>query len=230
MSDQSPIVLTIPQHTLASTMKKMSLSPCLTSPMPPSRAAHTFSLTTVGQFSRFMAYSQFLLVLGVGGAVCDTTGSRFFCITVGDYGYSHMHYMEALFHIAMDGSGSPISIDEACDLLAGQIVYVASPYGDSEPLAVRQGRYAAVLQACGDLVSRGVRAYSPVAYTHNLAALGASPPDGWYGFDLSMLPLFQYVAMLMLPNWEKSVGMRLEASRAAEIGIPVVHVRPAPDT
>lgn len=130
----------------------------------------------------------------------------------------------------MDGSGSPISIDEACDLLAGQIVYVASPYGDSEPLAVRQGRYAAVLQACGDLVSRGVRAYSPVAYTHNLAALGASPPDGWYGFDLSMLPLFQYVAMLMLPNWEKSVGMRLEASRAAEIGIPVVHVRPAPDT
>ena len=113
---------------------------------------------------------------------------------------------------------------EAYSTLRGKKVYVAGPYGDSAPIETRKYRYNKILQACADLVSAGVRAYAPVAYAHNLAKLGSFPPDGWYGFDLSMLPMFEYVLLLKLPGWDESRGVELELEEAANLNIPVLAV------
>lgn len=123
-------------------------------------------------------------------------------------------------------AGSPMDAATAARLTSGLRVYVASPYGDSEPADVRAGRYRAALNVCGSLIDGGARAYSPIVHTHHVAEDGHRPPDGWYAHDLDMIGMFDVLVVAMMPGWERSKGVELEMRRAVQAGMPVVRVRP----
>ena len=82
-----------------------------------------------------------------------------------------------------------------------------------------------MVKICGQLIEKEVRAYAPLAYTHDIAMLGSKPPSGWYDFDLKMLPMFDCVLFLLLPGWNESVGMRLEEEAAKKRGIQVYYAK-----
>lgn len=118
----------------------------------------------------------------------------------------------------------PVDVETAARLAAGATVYVASPYGDSEPAAVRLRRYSAALDVCGRLIDRGVRAYSPIVHTHHIAGAGHKPPDGWYAHDLDMIGRFDTLVVAMIPGWDRSRGVGLEMERAGQLSMPVLFV------
>lgn len=120
----------------------------------------------------------------------------------------------------------PMGVRDAATLARGLTAYVATPYGDSEPLEVRRRRYEAALDVCGGLISAGVRAYCPIVHTHHLAMAGHRPPDGWYGHDLDMVGLFDVLVVAMLDGWDSSRGVALETERMESLGRPVLHVTP----
>lgn len=124
------------------------------------------------------------------------------------------------------GPGDILDAGTAARLTSGLRVYVASPYGDSEPAEVRAGRYRGALDVCGRLIAGGARAYSPIVHTHHVAEAGHAPPDGWYAHDLDMLVMFDVLVVAMMPGWERSQGVELETRRAVQAGIPVLRVRP----
>ena len=107
---------------------------------------------------------------------------------------------------------------------ARPLVYVATPYGDSNPELVRAGRHAQVVEACGRLIAAGVRTISPISYTHCVAEAGHSPPDGWYDHDMALLMRSDILCIPAIDGWEKSNGVALEMSVARDIGIDVVVV------
>ncbi len=115
------------------------------------------------------------------------------------------------------------ALDTVAGLVAGRNAYVASPYGDAD--ARRYDRYDAVLRMCGYLISAGVRAYSPIVYTHHIHEAGYTPPDGWYEYDLGMLGMFDVLLVCMLPGWEESLGVQKEIARAKSLRKPILYVR-----
>lgn len=117
-----------------------------------------------------------------------------------------------------------MDVETAARVAAGTTVYVASPYGDSEPEAMRLQRYSAALGVCGRLIDCGVRAYSPIVHTHNIAEAGHKPPDGWYAHDLDMLGRFDALVVAMIPGWDRSRGVGLEMERAGQLNMPVLFV------
>lgn len=120
----------------------------------------------------------------------------------------------------------PMAMPDAAGLVRGLTVYVASPYGDSEPRDVRDRRHDAVFHMCGRLISAGVRTYSPIVHTHRIAASGYGPPGGWYDYDLGMVGLFDALVVAMLDGWNESRGVRLEIERMRSLGKPILYVRP----
>ena len=109
----------------------------------------------------------------------------------------------------------------------GLNTYVSSPYGDDLPEDVRAGRYDAAMHACGRLITDGVRAYSPIVHVHHMAMAGYKPPNGWYGYDLAMVGLFDMMLVLMIDGWDESRGVALEIVRMESFGKPVLYVTPA---
>ena len=118
-----------------------------------------------------------------------------------------------------------LTLDEIYKTIKDKNVYVAGPYGESLPFKIRQEHHEGMVKICARLIKKGVRAYAPIAYTYDIIMHGSRPPNGWYDFDLKMLPMFEYVLLLLLPGWGESVGMKLEEEAAEKHGIPVFYVK-----
>ena len=74
----------------------------------------------------------------------------------------------------------------------------------------------------GDLIEKGVAAFSPIVYSRALAeSCDTAPVDGWYEFDLHFLALAEGMTILELPGWESSPGILLELAFAKARDIPV---------
>ena len=101
------------------------------------------------------------------------------------------------------------------------VTYLASPYSHGDP-AVREARFRAVCEHVADLMRRGAFIYSPIAHSHPVAEFGL-PGDWayWEAFDRQMLSRCDDLAVLCLPGWEESVGVRAEIGIAREFGMPV---------
>ena len=82
-----------------------------------------------------------------------------------------------------------------------------------------------MVKICAHLIESGVRAYAPLAYTHDIAMHGSKPPNGWYEFDLKMLPMFECVLFLLLPGWNESSGMKLEEEAAKKHNMPIYYAK-----
>lgn len=106
-------------------------------------------------------------------------------------------------------------------------VYLAQPYSHRFS-SVRQDRYRAGCKAAADLSLAGVAVFSPIAHSHPIAddAFGATEADYWQPIDDAILRICSVVVVLMLPDWENSVGVRHEIALAEELKIPVVYAWP----
>ena len=118
-----------------------------------------------------------------------------------------------------------LSLDEIYEKIKDKNVYVAGPYGESLPFKVRQEHHEAMVKMCARLIKNGIRAYAPIAYTFDISMHGSKPPNGWYDFDLKMLPMFDCVLLLLLPGWGESVGMKLEEEAAEKHNKPVFYAK-----
>ena len=81
------------------------------------------------------------------------------------------------------------------------IIYIASPHTHADQ-EVREARLLAARVVTGDLIEKGVAAFSPIVYSRALAnSCDTAPVDGWYEFDLNFLALAEGMTILELPGW-----------------------------
>lgn len=94
------------------------------------------------------------------------------------------------------------------------MIYIASPYTHASS-QVRQARFEAVARFCGDLVTRGVVAFSPIVHYHPIAQLCDLPGSWsfWEPFCLAHLVRADSVLVLKLEDWNHSRGVREEINR-----------------
>lgn len=106
------------------------------------------------------------------------------------------------------------------------MIYLASPYTHPDP-AIQEERFRAVCAYAATMMRQGLRVFSPIAHTHHIALCGL--PGGWEfweAYDRDMIARCDEVAVLCLPGWEESTGVRAEIAIAAELGLPVRYLDP----
>ena len=80
------------------------------------------------------------------------------------------------------------------------INYIASPHTHADQ-EVREARLLAARVVTGDLIEKGIAAFSPIVYSRALAeSCDTAPVDGWYEFDLNFLALAEGMTILELPG------------------------------
>lgn len=109
------------------------------------------------------------------------------------------------------------------------MIYLASPYSHSEP-AVQEARFREACRAAAAMMRAGELVFSPIAYTHPIAAFGL-PGDWayWERFDREMLKICTEVRVLQLDGWMQSKGASAEVDLAHDLGLPVTFVDPIPE-
>ena len=111
-----------------------------------------------------------------------------------------------------------------------EIVYLASPYtlnGTSDDDAQHQ-RVRQVNRAANRLMMMGVNVFSPVTHSHQIckeADLGFDT-TAWLRKDFGFLSACVGMYVLMLPDWEQSIGVKREIEFARRFGIPVMFIYP----
>lgn len=110
------------------------------------------------------------------------------------------------------------------------MLYLASPYSDPDP-SVREARYRAACRAAAELIRHGVPVFSPIAYSHPLAAFGL-PGDWafWASFDRAFIEACSEVRVLALPGWRESRGVRAELRIARSLRKPVSFIKAWPSS
>lgn len=106
------------------------------------------------------------------------------------------------------------------------MVYLASPYSNF-PGGI-DAAYDAVADVAFRLNGVGVRAYSPILYSHPLAKTWQVDPldhNLWLEFDEAMMAKADALVVAMLDTWELSHGVDVEVDyfRAAEKPIFWLH-------
>lgn len=100
-------------------------------------------------------------------------------------------------------------------------IYLASPYSDPDP-AIVQRRYHLVLSATASLLRDCIWTYSPIVHCHELARLHSLPTDFafWRDYNKAMLQKANAIALLDIPGWENSKGVKDELQIAELLAIP----------
>lgn len=107
------------------------------------------------------------------------------------------------------------------------MIYLASPYSDSDP-SVMEHRFDAVCRKAGELMNAGHVVYSPIAHCHPIAVRVGLPRDWefWKKFDTEMIKRATQFLVLKLPGWELSRGVKAESEIAAAMGLIVGYIDP----
>ena len=107
------------------------------------------------------------------------------------------------------------------------LVYLASPYSHDDP-EVRLARYWGAVKKAAELMIAGRCVFSPIAHTHEIGLLIGKPVehDFWMSQDRAILRHCDVLAVLMLPGWTESKGVREEIEIARKNGIAVEYVLP----
>ncbi len=110
------------------------------------------------------------------------------------------------------------------------MIYLASPYTHPDP-AVRDARYRSVSRKAADMLRNGIAVFSPIVYSHALAALGLPTTwPFWRALDRTMIAASSEVWVLMLPGWKESVGVQAEIQIAREMGKPFSFIKAWPSS
>lgn len=101
-------------------------------------------------------------------------------------------------------------------------VYLASPYSDPLP-SVRQWRFEENLRVAAELMTAGLKVFSPIAHTHLIPVPEPllTDHDFWLAQDIPILRCAAKLIVLTLPGWEQSRGVtrEIEVARACQISI-----------
>ena|SRR3990167_3910508 len=102
-----------------------------------------------------------------------------------------------------------------------KLIYVAVPYSH-KLTSIQQLRFEMVNEWCARQMRNGYILFSPISHTHPLAEYGLPGGwDFWVTFDAPFLKACTHMAVLMLPGWEKSVGVTAETRRFNQEGKPI---------
>jgi len=105
------------------------------------------------------------------------------------------------------------------------VIYLASPYSDSNPLVQDYRHWKACIVAA-KLIQAGYHVYSPIAHTHALATAGDLPHGFgfWREYDFWFISHVDEIYVLMLPGWDTSVGVMAEIEMARQLGKRVTYL------
>lgn len=110
-----------------------------------------------------------------------------------------------------------------------KLIYLASPYtvGNAGP-DLREKRFFAACEATAKLMSEGHVVFSPIVHSHPLSNICQLPKtwEFWEKQDREFISRCDEVHVLMLPGWDKSVGITAECRIAAELNKPVFFLSP----
>lgn len=107
-------------------------------------------------------------------------------------------------------------------------LYLASPYTHCSP-AVRDHRYLEVCKAAATLMRAGHVVFSPIAHSHPIEVSGIGQTlsgEFWKRQDIPLLRHASRLAVLMLPGWDESAGIKWEVETAMSLDIPVSYLDP----
>jgi len=106
-------------------------------------------------------------------------------------------------------------------------LYLASPYSRYEGGTENAFREAA--EATALLVKAGYRCFSPIVHSHIVAHAGNFDPLDcamWLEQDEPFMEAAAGIVVLMLEGWQESHGVAHELERFANMGKPIVLMRP----
>lgn len=94
------------------------------------------------------------------------------------------------------------------------MIYVGSPYSH-DSVHIRENRYMENLKYAVYLFNKGESVFSPIGYSHPMVDCGARIDwKYWKPFDLEMLDNCNVLHALLIPGWDKSVGLSAELEHA----------------
>jgi nucleoside 2-deoxyribosyltransferase len=109
------------------------------------------------------------------------------------------------------------------------LIYLASPYSSDNP-AVMENRHAAACTAAASFMAGGLVVFSPIAHTHilsrSLPSFLRNDHEFWMDQDLSILKKCDALAVLCLPGWEDSRGVKEELAFAKKQHLPTFLINP----
>ena len=99
------------------------------------------------------------------------------------------------------------------------IIYYACPlfHEDTE---IMKKRVLAMRDIVTAHISMGEVCFSPILYT-NPFNHAATPPQGWYAFDLDFLKVSKSMVVVTFKGWKESKGVQMEIAAAYTLGIHV---------
>jgi len=106
------------------------------------------------------------------------------------------------------------------------LVYVATPYSKYE-----EGLDVAHKHACtvtGELLKFGINAYSPIAYTHQIAQHANIDPldhQFWMRVDKPFMQKADALIVVQMDGWMESLGVNMEIMEFREAGKPIEYLR-----
>lgn len=107
-------------------------------------------------------------------------------------------------------------------------MYLASPYSHPDPF-VREARFLWTMKEMGVFLKQGTFIYSPIVHCHELAKIADLPKDAkfWEAYNFKMIEAAEELWVLMLPGWDKSLGIADEIKFAKDVAhIPVIQIEP----
>lgn len=104
-------------------------------------------------------------------------------------------------------------------------IYLASPYTHTDPM-VRELRYLEALACSRTLLLNSVWVFSPIVHCHEMSKLLGMPHDAdfWLEYDTTMLRGSVSTAVLMLPGWPQSKGVKGEVDLSIKLGRQIVYI------
>lgn len=137
--------------------------------------------------------------------------------------------MQATMDAPAPANNDPFStLVDLAGLAQHDLVYVANPY-THYPLGMDQA-YLDVCEMAWWLNVAGVNHYSPIIYTHPLAAVwGVDRGDVrfWIDFDKAMMKSCDALAVIKMDGWSESEGVALEIAEFHNDGKPIYTIDPA---
>lgn len=97
------------------------------------------------------------------------------------------------------------------DQMKSQLIYLASPYSDSDP-AIRQYRFEIICRVAARLMKQERMIFCPIAHTHPIAVAGQLPTgfDFWERYDKLMMDACAEIWVVTLDGWKESIGVGKE--------------------
>lgn len=109
------------------------------------------------------------------------------------------------------------------------MIYLASPYTHDDE-TVRFRRYIAAREFSREQMRQGIQLFSPIVYGHHYVSdfEEAISFVFWQPFNEHMLRASQELWVLMLKNWQESVGVAAEIALATKLSLPIAYKEPLP--